>query len=42
MVTEAASTARKKLVFALVDQNGEVSFYKVSRTTLRALAGESE
>ena len=42
MVTEAASAARKKLVFALVDQNGEVSFYKVSRTTLRVLAGESK
>lgn len=42
MVTEAASAARKKLVFALVDQNGEVSFYKVSRTTLHVLGGESE
>lgn len=40
MVTEAASAARKKLVFALVDQNGEVNFYKVSRATLRNRAGE--
>lgn len=40
MVTEAASAARKKLVFALVDQNGEVNFYKVSRATLRNRAGD--
>lgn len=40
MVTEAAGAARKKLVFALVDQNGEVNFYKVSRATLRNRAGE--
>jgi len=40
MVTEAAAAARKKLVFALVDQNGEVNFYKVSRAALRNRAGE--
>ena len=33
-VTEAASAARKKLVFALVDQNGEVNYYRVSQTIL--------
>jgi tRNA-intron endonuclease len=35
MVTETASAARKKLVFALVDQNGEVNYYKVAQTTLQ-------
>ena len=35
MVTETASNARKKLVFALVDQNGEVNYYKVAQATLR-------
>jgi len=33
-VTEAAFAARKKLVFALVDQNGEVNYYRVSQTIL--------
>jgi len=41
-VTEAASAARKKLVFALVDQNGEVNYYKVSQTVLENRSGESK
>jgi tRNA-intron endonuclease len=41
-VTEAASAARKKLVFALVDQNGEVNYYRVSQTILENRSGESE
>ena len=40
MVTEAAAAARKKLVFALVDQIGEVNFYKVSRAVLPNRVGE--
>jgi tRNA-intron endonuclease len=35
MVTETASAARKKLVFGLVDQNGEVNYYKVAQATLQ-------
>lgn len=42
MVTEAASGARKKLVFALVDQNGEVNYYRVAQATLKDLSGESQ
>lgn len=42
MVTEAASTSRKKLVFALVDQNGEVNYYKVSQATLRKIGDDSD
>lgn len=34
MVTQTASAARKNLVFALVDQNGEVNYYRVARATL--------
>jgi len=41
MVTETASTSRKTLLFALVDQNGEVNYYRVARATLRALGGNS-
>jgi len=41
-VTEAASAARKKLVFAIVDQNGEVNYYRVSQTILENRGGESE
>ncbi|MEE8181842.1 MAG: tRNA-intron lyase [Candidatus Thorarchaeota archaeon] len=41
-VTEAASAARKKLVFALVDQNGEVNYYRVSQTVLENRSGEIE
>lgn len=42
MVTEAAATARKKLVFALVDQNGEVNFYRVARALLHNRSGDDE
>lgn len=35
MVTRTAAGSRKKLVFALVDQNGEVNFYRVAQATLR-------
>jgi len=41
MVTETASTSRKTLLFALVDQNGEVNYYRVARATLRDLGGNS-
>ncbi len=37
--TETASAARKKLVFALVDQNGEVSYYQVAQTVLPNRSG---
>ncbi|MHA1771199.1 MAG: tRNA-intron lyase [Candidatus Thorarchaeota archaeon] len=33
-VTQTAASARKKLAFALVDQNGEVNFYRVAQVTL--------
>jgi tRNA-intron endonuclease len=35
MVTQTASGSRKNLVFALVDQNGEVNFYRVAQATLQ-------
>ncbi|MHA2353270.1 MAG: tRNA-intron lyase [Candidatus Thorarchaeota archaeon] len=35
MVTQTAAGSRKSLVFALVDQNGEVNFYRVAQATLR-------
>jgi len=35
MVTQTASGSRKNLVFALVDQNGEVNFYRVAQAALR-------
>ncbi|MCF2137315.1 MAG: tRNA-intron lyase [Candidatus Thorarchaeota archaeon] len=34
MVTQTAASARKKLAFALVDQNGEVNFYRVAQVIL--------
>ncbi|MGD2072040.1 MAG: tRNA-intron lyase [Candidatus Thorarchaeota archaeon] len=34
LVTQTALASRKKLVFALVDQNGEVNYYHVARATL--------
>ncbi len=37
MVTQTASGSRKNLVFALVDQNGEVNFYQVAQATLKNL-----
>ncbi|TFF87001.1 tRNA-intron lyase [Candidatus Thorarchaeota archaeon] len=42
VVTEAAAVARKKLVFALVDQNGEVNFYKVAQAILHDKIGDDE
>ena len=35
MVTQTAAGSRKNLVFALVDQNGEVNFYRVAQATLQ-------
>jgi tRNA-intron endonuclease len=40
LVTQTASTSRKNLVFALVDQNGEVNYYRVARATLPERGGE--
>jgi tRNA-intron endonuclease len=40
MVTQTAASSRKKLVFALVDQNGEVNFYRVAQTNLRKLGSD--
>jgi tRNA-intron endonuclease len=40
MVTQTAAGSRKNLVFALVDQNGEVNFYRVAQTTLRNLGSD--
>jgi tRNA-intron endonuclease len=40
MVTQAASGSRKALVFALVDQNGEVNFYRVAQATIKDLGSE--
>jgi tRNA-intron endonuclease len=40
LVTQTAASSRKNLVFALVDQNGEVNFYKVAQSTLRDLSGD--
>lgn len=40
LVTQTAASSRKNLVFALVDQNGEVNFYKVAQSTLRNLSGD--
>ena len=40
MVTQTAASSRKKLVFALVDQNGEVNFYRVAQATLRKLGSD--
>nr|KXH73570.1 MAG: hypothetical protein AM324_16170 [Candidatus Thorarchaeota archaeon SMTZ1-83] len=42
MVTESASAARKRLVFALVDQNGEVNYYRVAQATLQNRVGDRE
>ncbi|MFX0107230.1 MAG: tRNA-intron lyase [Candidatus Hodarchaeota archaeon] len=41
-VTESASAARKKLVFALVDQNGEVNYYRVAQAALPKRGGEQD
>ena len=40
LVTRTAAGSRKDLVFALVDQNGEVNFYKVAQSTLRDRSGD--
>jgi tRNA-intron endonuclease len=40
LVTQTAASSRKNLVFALVDQNGEVNFYKVAQSNLRNLSGD--
>lgn len=37
LVTETAATSRKELVFALVDQNGEVNYYTVARMELQKI-----
>ncbi|MEM2142274.1 MAG: tRNA-intron lyase [Candidatus Thorarchaeota archaeon] len=42
MITQATSAARKKLVFALVDQNGEVNYYKVGQALLQNRVGEHD
>ena len=42
LVTNTAAGSRKDLVFALVDQNGEVNFYKVAQSTLRDLSGDEQ
>ncbi len=42
MVTEASQNARKELVFALVDQNGEVNYYNVAKTELRDIGGNTD
>ena len=39
MITEASSATRKNLVFALVDQNGEVNYYKVAQAHLNEIGG---
>ena len=41
MVTQTAAGSRKKLVFALVDQNGEVNFYRVAQATLQNRGSEN-
>ena len=41
MVTDTAVAARKNLLFALVDQNGEVNYYKVAQAKLREVGGKS-
>jgi tRNA-intron endonuclease len=40
LVTQTAAGSRKDLIFALVDQNGEVNFYKVAQSTLRNRSGD--
>ena len=40
LVTKTAAGSRKDLLFALVDQNGEVNFYRVAQSTLRDHSGD--
>ncbi len=42
LVTKTAAGSRKDLIFALVDQNGEVNFYKVAQSTLRDRSGDGQ
>jgi len=42
MVTQTAAGSRKNLIFALVDQNGEVNFYRVAQATLRNLGSDED
>ena len=42
LVTKTAAGSRKDLIFALVDQNGEVNFYKVAQSTLRNRSGDGQ
>lgn len=42
LVTQTAASSRKNLIFALVDQNGEVNFYKVAQSNLRNLSGDEK
>jgi tRNA-intron endonuclease len=39
MIIAVSSAARKNLVFALVDQNGEVNYYKVAQAHLQEIGG---
>ena len=41
LVTKTAAGSRKDLLFALVDQNGEVNFYRVAQSTLRDCSGDN-
>ncbi|MHA1970272.1 MAG: tRNA-intron lyase [Candidatus Thorarchaeota archaeon] len=41
LVTKTAAGSRKDLLFALVDQNGEVNFYRVAQSTLRDCSGDT-
>ena len=40
-VTETAASARKTLLFALVDQNGEVNYYRVAQANLPEVGGKN-
>jgi tRNA-intron endonuclease len=42
MVTQTAAGSRKNLIFALVDQNGEVNFYRVAQATLRNIGSDED
>ena len=42
MITQTAANSRKNLVFALVDQNGEVNFYKVAQSSLKNRSVEKD
>ncbi len=42
LITQTASNSRKSLIFALVDQNGEVNYYRVAQSNLRNLNGDDD